>query len=117
MLAGILISIVVVAGLGSLAARAGGRLDGQARADLAIVKDIIAAFGKQNIDHQLDDISSSVVVASLSVFRKFANQIFKNIPHLHIVDGARIKVKFRKCCNDREQPVVFVHLVDFFSEV
>jgi len=57
------------------------------------------------------------VVASLSVFRKFANQIFKNIPHLHIVDGARIKVKFRKCFNDREQPVVFVHLVDFFSEV
>ena len=36
--------------------------------DLSIVKDIITAFCQQNIDHQLDDVSSGIVITSLSIF-------------------------------------------------
>ena len=85
--------------------------------DLTVIEDIIAPFSKQNIDHQLDNVATSVMVTSLGIFRKFANQIFKNVPHLHIVDGTRVKVKFGKCLDDRKQPIVFVHLVDFLAKI
>ena len=58
--------------------------------DFAIIEDVVAALCQKNIDHQLDDVPAGVVVASLGIFRKLADQVFKNIAHLHVVDGARI---------------------------
>ena len=36
--------------------------------DLAIIKNIIAAFRQQDIDHQLDNVSAGIVIASLGIF-------------------------------------------------
>ena len=68
--------------------------------DLAIVKDIIAAFGKQNIDHQLNDVAAGVVVAGFGIFRELTDQFFENVSHLHIVDGTRIKVELGERLDD-----------------
>ena len=36
--------------------------------DFSVIEDIITAFRQQDIDHQLDDVPASVMVASLGVF-------------------------------------------------
>lgn len=57
------------------------------------------------------------MVAGFGIFRELTDQFLENISHLHIVDGTRIKVKFGERFDDREQPVILVHLVDFFAKV
>ena len=36
--------------------------------DLAVIKNIIATFCQQDIDHQLDNVSAGIVIASLGIF-------------------------------------------------
>lgn len=104
----------IIAG-GEHTARAAGLI--QYGDDLAVIKDIVTAFGKQNIDHQFNNVAAGIVVAGFGIFRELTDQFLENISHLHIVDGTRIKVKFGEGLDDGEQAVILVHLVDFFAKV
>ena len=57
------------------------------------------------------------MVASLGIFRKLANQVFKNIAHLYIVDGTGVQVQFGECLDHREQTVILVHLVNLLVKI
>ena len=85
--------------------------------DLSVIENIITAFCQQDIDHQLDNISAGVVVASFRIFRKSADQIFKYVTHFHVVNGVRIEIQLRERLYYREQSVVLVHLVDLLVKV
>ena len=85
--------------------------------DFAVIKDIVTAFGKQDVDHQLDNIATGVVIAGLGIFGELTDQLLKDISHLYIIDGARVKVELGKRLDDGEQAVILVHLVDLFTEV
>lgn len=57
---------------------------------LIIVENIITTFGKQNIYHRLNYISSCVMVTCLGIFRKLSYKLLKYVSHLYIVNGLRI---------------------------
>ena len=111
---GVITFDAIVAG-GKHTARATGLI--QNGDNLAVIEDIIAALGKQDIDHQLNDVAAGVVVAGFGIFRELTDQFFENISHLHIVDSSRVKIKLGERLDDGEQPVVLVHFVNFFTEI
>ena len=85
--------------------------------NLPVIEDVIAAFCQQDIHHELDDVAARVVVASLGIFRELPDELLENVPHLHIVDGARVEVKLRERLDHAEQAIVLVHLINLLVEV
>ena len=84
---------------------------------LVVIENIITALCKQNVYHELDNISARVVIASLGIFREPTDQVLKDIAHLNIVNGLRIEVKLRECLYHRQQTVILIHLVDLLVKV
>ena len=84
---------------------------------LVVIENIITALCKQNVDHELDNISARVVVAGFGIFRESTDQVLKDIAHLHIVNGLWIEVKLRESLYHRQQTVVLIHLVDLLVKV
>ena len=111
---GVITFDAIVAG-GKHTARATGLI--QYGDDLAVIEDIVTAFGQQDVDHQLNDVAAGVVVAGFGIFRELTDQFFENISHLHIVDSSRVKIKLGERLDDGEQSVVLVHFVNFFTEI
>lgn len=87
------------------------------RDNLTVVEDVIATFREKDIDHELDDVSAGVVIASFGIFRESADQVFEDVAHLDVIDRLWVEVQFRESLHNREKTVVLVHLVDLFTEV
>lgn len=57
------------------------------------------------------------MIAGFGIFRKTADQIFKDVAHLHVVDGLRVQIEFRKGLDHGEEAVVLVHLRNLLAKV
>ena len=82
-----------------------------------VIENIVTALCKQNVYHELDNISARVVIAGFGIFREPTNQVLKDVSHLNIVNGLGIEVKLRESLYHRQQTVVLIHLVDLLVKV
>ena len=68
--------------------------------DLLIVKNVIASFGNEKGDAQLNDVTAGVELSGIHILIEPTDQVFKNITHLDAVIGGWIKVQFGECLHN-----------------
>ena len=67
--------------------------------------------------NEFDNVSTRVVIASLGIFRKAADQVLKYISHLYVVDCSWIQVELRERLHNSKQAVILVHLCNLLLKI
>ena len=57
------------------------------------------------------------MIAGFGIFRKATNQIFKDIPHLDVVDSLRVQIEFRKGLDYGEKAIILIHLRNLLAKI